>query len=77
MTRKQQQINLTPKQHLLMLDVLTEARAVAQQVSTLCNPNQKKQHLKQAKDIQRLINKVKGDTPTPTPTEGDEHEQHD
>jgi hypothetical protein len=53
-------ITLTPKQHLVLLDVLTEARAVAQQVSTLCNPSQKKRHLKQAKDIQLIINKTKG-----------------
>jgi hypothetical protein len=53
-------ITLTQKQHLVLLDVLTEARAVAQQVSTLCNPSQKKRHLKQAKDIQLLINKAKG-----------------
>jgi hypothetical protein len=53
-------ITLTPKQHLVLLDVLTEARAVAQQVSTLCNTSQKKRHLKQAKDIQLIINKTKG-----------------
>ena len=73
-------INLTPKQHLLLKDVLTEARAVAQQVSTLCNPSQKKRHLKQAKDIQLLINKVNNtttDTTTDTDTEGDNNEQHD
>ena len=51
-------ITLTPKQLNVLLDVLTEARAVAQQVSTLCNPLQKKRHLKQAKDIQLLINKA-------------------
>ena len=70
-------INLTPKQHDLLKDVLTEARAVAQQVSTLCNPSQKKRHLKQAKDIQLLINKVNNTTSTSTTTEGDDNEQHD
>jgi len=68
-------INLTPKQHDLLKDILTEARAVAQQVSTLCNPSQKKRHLKQAKDIQLLINKV--NNTTSTTTEGDDNEQQD
>jgi len=82
--KKQHTINLTPKQYLLLKDILVEARAVAQQVSTLCNPSQKKRHLKQAKDIQRLINKVTAtttttttDTDTDTDTEGDDNEQHD
>ena len=76
--KKQHTINLTPKQYLLLKDILVEARAVAQQVSTLCNPSQKKRHLKQAKDIQRLINKVTATTTTTdTDTEGDDNEQHD
>ena len=69
-------INLTPKQHDLLKDILTEARAVAQQVSTLCNPSQKKRHLKQAKDIQLLINKVNGKTISKIHV-GDDNEQQD
>lgn len=81
MKQQQQTIRLTPKQNLLLLDVLSEARAVAQQVSTLCNPSQKKGYLKQAKNIQLLINKARnGQAPTGNKqdnTTGDDNEQHD
>ena len=76
--QQQQTIRLTPKQNLLLLDVLNEARAVAQQVSTLCNPSQKKGYLKQAKNIQLLINKARnGQAPTGNKPTGDDNEQHD
>ncbi len=52
------EIKFTPKQIIHLDDILQEARAVSQQLSTLANPNQKKRHLKEAKDIQRLRNKI-------------------
>jgi len=52
-------IRLTDKQHAFLLDLLIEARLVAKQVADV-RPTQKKEMTKRAKDIQLVINKVKG-----------------
>ncbi len=54
-------VRFNETEHGLILDILEEARLVSKKVSTLCPESQRKKHVKEAKHIQLLINKVTND----------------